>query len=433
MLWEISGNGLSSPSYLFGTIHVKDQRAFQFNDSVMVKLNQCDAFAPEIVLTPELEQQLGASILLEGTTLKELYSAEDYEFIAKIINESMGMDITLFNGIKPMALSVMVMETRMDQSMPHTLDKYLENEAREANKEILSVEKLEDQLKLFDMVDADAVLDYFKKLEEYDDFTESMIRLYEAEDVEGLVELIYSDSTWLSMMNVMLRDRNYTMTESIDKMIQGRTTFVAIGSGHLGGAEGVVKLLRKKGYQVEAVLAAKTQKMEKPEEPTIAVKAPTDWYSLDTENSEFSLLMPAEPTLQNQQVDSEIGKLDMTIHMYQPTADMEDQNVIYGLIYTDYPEGTVHSENEEMLKEVFDGAMNGAAKNVNGTLSNEKDLTINGYPGKEFDINMAGGLMLLRLRSYLVNNRMYILQTACEAGNKGNERSIQFFESFKLK
>src|SRR4051812_19040402 len=49
LLWKISGNGLNKPSYLFGTMHLRDKRVFDFSDSVLVKLQECDAFAMEVI------------------------------------------------------------------------------------------------------------------------------------------------------------------------------------------------------------------------------------------------------------------------------------------------------------------------------------------------------------------------------------------------
>src|SRR5690242_17546253 len=48
VLWQISGNNLSSPSYLFGTIHITDKRVFNFQDSVLSKLKQCEVTAFEL-------------------------------------------------------------------------------------------------------------------------------------------------------------------------------------------------------------------------------------------------------------------------------------------------------------------------------------------------------------------------------------------------
>jgi len=48
LLWKIEGNNLSSPSYLYGTIHVHDNRVFNFSDSVFIALEACEAFALEV-------------------------------------------------------------------------------------------------------------------------------------------------------------------------------------------------------------------------------------------------------------------------------------------------------------------------------------------------------------------------------------------------
>src|SRR5262245_19223249 len=47
LLWRISGNGLNKPSYLFGTMHVYDKKAFNFKDSLYDFLEKADGFALE--------------------------------------------------------------------------------------------------------------------------------------------------------------------------------------------------------------------------------------------------------------------------------------------------------------------------------------------------------------------------------------------------
>jgi len=36
-------------------------------------------------------------------------------------------------------------------------------------------------------------------------------------------------------------------------MIAGKSSFIAVGGGHLGGKNGVVNLLKAKGYQVQTI------------------------------------------------------------------------------------------------------------------------------------------------------------------------------------
>src|SRR5207244_7814545 len=47
LLWEITGNGLSKPSYLFGTMHVSSKMAFHLSDSCYLGINNADMVALE--------------------------------------------------------------------------------------------------------------------------------------------------------------------------------------------------------------------------------------------------------------------------------------------------------------------------------------------------------------------------------------------------
>ena len=47
LLWEISGNGLKKPSYLFGTMHVSDKLAFHLGDSFYTAIKSADVVALE--------------------------------------------------------------------------------------------------------------------------------------------------------------------------------------------------------------------------------------------------------------------------------------------------------------------------------------------------------------------------------------------------
>jgi uncharacterized protein YbaP (TraB family) len=54
LLWEITGNGLSKPSYLFGTMHVSNKMVFHLSDSFYHAIKSTDAVALE--LNPDLWQ-----------------------------------------------------------------------------------------------------------------------------------------------------------------------------------------------------------------------------------------------------------------------------------------------------------------------------------------------------------------------------------------
>src|SRR5437868_5778356 len=54
LLWEITGNGLKKPSYLFGTMHVSSKLVFHLSDSFYQDIRNADVVALE--LDPQLWQ-----------------------------------------------------------------------------------------------------------------------------------------------------------------------------------------------------------------------------------------------------------------------------------------------------------------------------------------------------------------------------------------
>src|SRR3954453_2339808 len=47
LLWEISGNGMARPSYLFGTMHVSSKMVFHLSDSFYLGIKNSDVVALE--------------------------------------------------------------------------------------------------------------------------------------------------------------------------------------------------------------------------------------------------------------------------------------------------------------------------------------------------------------------------------------------------
>lgn len=48
LLWKINGYGLQKPSYLYGTMHLTDERIFNLEDSPYSNIENTDGFAMEV-------------------------------------------------------------------------------------------------------------------------------------------------------------------------------------------------------------------------------------------------------------------------------------------------------------------------------------------------------------------------------------------------
>ena len=95
-LWKISGNGLSHPSYLFGTY-----QAF----------NACSQFAGESETTSKpTPAQVGAAIKLpKDTTYADLLNKEDFHFLDSIVRQSLKSPLNKMY-IKPNFLALILGE-----------------------------------------------------------------------------------------------------------------------------------------------------------------------------------------------------------------------------------------------------------------------------------------------------------------------------------
>jgi hypothetical protein len=155
------------------------------------------------------------------------------------------------------------------------------------------------------------------------------------------------------------------------------------------------------------------------------------WYRF--EDKDCTILFPKKVETTSQEVASELGPLTLFITMYDASQAKNDDNLVYGLFTSVYPDSAINSNNKIMLPGFYRGAIDGAVKNVKGTLLSENTISINDYEGREFRVNYSEGLAVIKMRCFLVKNVMYMLQTICLTEKENNASSQKFFDSFKLK
>jgi uncharacterized protein YbaP (TraB family) len=252
LLWKITGNELNAPSYLYGTIHLTDQRIFEWKDSVYDRLNHCKAFAAEIDLSMENVMKAAAKLLLpEGQTLHDRFTPEDYELVQKGVKICSGYELSLFDKLKPPALISLCYAQKKDGDLDATVDELLYRSAVAGGKITYGIETVEEQISLLDKIPDSYVLEYFKNLDKQDKEFERLIRCYRRADLDSLWVLIQDEESGAMLNDELIRERNYRMTGRLIPMMRQQSTLIAIGSGHLPGNEGVIALLRAAGFIVE--------------------------------------------------------------------------------------------------------------------------------------------------------------------------------------
>jgi len=275
LLWQINGNELTEPSYLFGTMHVSDERAFNYSDSVMLAIDQADAFALEVepdMMVKALFSEMFASNDTSNL-IKTILTPEEYEQLAKRLENEMGMPLDKLNLSNPLLIEMMLERSDRENSddplklgynedMATFVDAYLYGIAKTLDKKIYGLEKIEDQLEIFTNIskeeqrksllramDTTASNRLMTKLME-----EQMIKVYNEGNVSKVEEFV--GKKWID--DPIMVKRNKVMANGIDSILQNESLFAAVGVGHLPGNEGLIKLLEAKGYRLSPVKATFT-------------------------------------------------------------------------------------------------------------------------------------------------------------------------------
>jgi uncharacterized protein YbaP (TraB family) len=78
--------------------------------------------------------------------------------------------------------------------------------------------------------------------------------LYRAQDLEGLRSFVLNSTVEYGRYNeALLAQRNTTWIPRLLRFARNKSTFFAVGAGHLPGEDGVIALLRAEGYKVTPV------------------------------------------------------------------------------------------------------------------------------------------------------------------------------------
>lgn len=261
LLWEITGKPGHKTGYLFGTIHLKDSRVFNFYDSLIPKISACEQFAieidPELLVrgTFEMEMREDSVIdLREGAETKEEKDLEDK------LEDALGFSLRRMDKKQLRALKRYFggQKDKADDK-PTFLDAWLCDFARRTGKKIRGLETVEGHMEGYETIKSGGIgsLDWESILSgKSKSLLEEMVSNYLSSD-HNKIERMYAQSAGEEEMASLVK-RNKAMAHAIDSLLKEGTLFSAVGSAHLAGREGVINLLKKLGYTLKPVSTVRT-------------------------------------------------------------------------------------------------------------------------------------------------------------------------------
>jgi len=200
LLWEVGGNGLQQPSYLFGTFHLICRSDFRISDTLKQKITAVGQFYGELAMDdPGMQMQLAMKMMMPDKTLSSLMGAADFEKASESFQKIAGMPLVTFNNFKPfVALSLTVLHSIdcEDAVQPETEFAGL---AKEHNIPILGLETIDEQINVINSEPLDSQVVSLKKiLLNFDSVKQVMselVTVYKTRNIDSLISFMRSKGT----------------------------------------------------------------------------------------------------------------------------------------------------------------------------------------------------------------------------------------------
>jgi len=136
------------------------------------------------------------------------------------------------------------------------IDYFFKEKAMQDGKVIGSLETMDQQISLLTTMDAslgsDQILESIGELKQIDVMMGELLAVWRKGDEAKMEEFYIKDlKLYPKLYQILIVDRNYKWMRNIEGYLNGsENTMVVVGAAHLVGADGLVNLLRKRGYKV---------------------------------------------------------------------------------------------------------------------------------------------------------------------------------------
>lgn len=268
LLWKIEGNGMTAPSYLYGTIHMIAKESFFWPKGTLAAFEESEKVMFEVDLNDmfDMGKQMGLmtkAFMDDNKTLADLYSEEDYAMV-KGHFEEMGLPMMFLEKLKPMFLTVFASgDVEFGKGFGEDSDiKSYEMEffdlAKDSKKNVSGLETIEYQMSVFDSIpysaQADMLLETIKSSNTEDDAFKEMIQMYKDQNITKMVTYMSEEEEGIQgYEDVLLYTRNRNWIPVMVENMKNAQVFFAVGAGHLGGKDGVIDLLKNEGYKLTPI------------------------------------------------------------------------------------------------------------------------------------------------------------------------------------
>ncbi len=259
-LWTVTSP--TATVHLLGSIHVATPDIYPLDPRIEAAFQESGTLVLELPLDPATQVQTVARMAEAGTypsgdSLDLHLDRALLEALQQRLGKS-GIPFSTVRSLRPWFVALMLTlgeMRRLGFRQELGVDLHLATRAQ-GQKRILGLETVDEQVAAFagmsDTLQEQVLKESLERLDEVGEQLRRALALWRAGDAEGMSALLMGPmrGEFPEMYQRLVAERNRRMTAQIEGYLRGSgLTFVVVGSGHLGGPDGILPLLRARGYQ----------------------------------------------------------------------------------------------------------------------------------------------------------------------------------------
>ena len=266
ILWEINGNGITKPSYLFGSLKFIGEKEFYLPKEVTEKIKQSVIFAIEDEIDHHAQHELNKALHFpKGESLATHLSAEDYSKVVTFFESEFKISKKQFEKkyarLVPLAISISMTRLSLGEKVKF-YDIELLKFAKSNRLKTYSLEAVDREAKAltsFSIQDqSTALLHTVNNFEKQKAEFQKLMQDYPQGRLEEIFEFtLHPMENNLDFINAFYYQRNKEWMPKIEKMMSEDVSFISVGIAHLEGEGGLLNLFKEKGYTLTPVKVTK--------------------------------------------------------------------------------------------------------------------------------------------------------------------------------
>ena len=260
VLWEISGNGLETSSYIYGIINFLPKDKYKVPRKVKSKIDDCETFATKIIYNNHARRQFNKAVRIPNDGWINDYLTDDELNQLRLlllldfeVKEHQYHDF--YSRLQPIILVTSTTALYLGDNIVF-VEEELASLAKKNRMDFVGLGTIEEEITAFESFPIEDQVEAAKyTVNKFDQHIADYMSLVDAYiDDEDLAkvkdETMKATNKSKEFRKVYYDDRVETWMPKIEELIQADPTFFALGAPYLVGEVSLIQLLRKRGYTV---------------------------------------------------------------------------------------------------------------------------------------------------------------------------------------